>query len=277
MKGTAFSPHEGIYIQHLATTQKNNMAVQHYHDAYEIYLLLDGKRYTYFDNNCFTLQRGDLVLFKPFEIHYSESREVDYYERYVLNFQPDMLQGVLSKEELYFLLGKFSSGVMHLTEEQTVLICDYFKRIEEYNGQGGFLTEKLKCFEVVQLFMKLLQFAERAEQICGEQIEAQIVSAIQYIKEHYRENVTVEDIAAAAHMSKYHFCRKFHEITGATAIEYLHNVRLTKVHYLLQNTKLSLGEIALETGFQSADSMSRVFRKNYGMSPRTFRSIQEEK
>lgn len=277
MKGTAFSPHEGIYIQHLATTQKNNMPVQHYHDAYEIYLLLDGKRYTYFDNNCFTLQRGDLVLFRPFEIHYSESREVDYYERYVLNFQADMLQGVLSKEELHILLRKFSSGVIHLAEEQTAPICDYLKRIDEYSEQGGFLAEKLKCFEVVQLLMKLLQYAEQTERACGEQIASQIVCAIQYIKEHYRENVTVEDIAAAAHMSKYHFCRRFHEVTGATAMEYLHNVRLTKVHYLLQNTRLPLEKIALETGFHSADSLSRVFRKNYGMSPRAFRSIQKEK
>lgn len=39
------------------------MSVQHYHDAYEIYFQLEGKRYVFLDNICYTLKRGDVAIF----------------------------------------------------------------------------------------------------------------------------------------------------------------------------------------------------------------------
>lgn len=65
MKATAFSPHEGIYIQRLKTTQKHNMPAQHYHDGYEIYLQLDGKNNKIMDNHsglCYTVIAGCVFL-----------------------------------------------------------------------------------------------------------------------------------------------------------------------------------------------------------------------
>ena len=45
------------------------------------------------------LKQGDLVILKPFDIHYMESRDIDFYERYVLNFSGDMLSGILTKQK----------------------------------------------------------------------------------------------------------------------------------------------------------------------------------
>lgn len=60
MKRTAFSLHNELYVQYLKSENKHNMSVQHYHDTYEIYLQLSGKRYLFYDNTCYTLERGDL-------------------------------------------------------------------------------------------------------------------------------------------------------------------------------------------------------------------------
>lgn len=46
MKRTAFSSHNELYVQYLRSENKHNMSVQHYHDTYEIYLQLSGKRYS---------------------------------------------------------------------------------------------------------------------------------------------------------------------------------------------------------------------------------------
>ena len=64
MKRTAFSSHNELYVQYLKSENKHNMSVQHYHDTYEIYLQLSGKRYLFYDNTCYTLERGDLRLTK---------------------------------------------------------------------------------------------------------------------------------------------------------------------------------------------------------------------
>lgn len=62
MKRKAFSPHDDIYIQYLRNMEKHDMPVQHYHDGYEIFLMLGGKRYLFYDNICFTLERGDMAV-----------------------------------------------------------------------------------------------------------------------------------------------------------------------------------------------------------------------
>lgn len=275
MKRTAFSPHEGIYIQNLKTSQKNNMPVQHYHDAYEIYLQLDGKRYLFYDNICYTLERGDLLILKPFDIHYAESREVEYYERYVLNFQPDALKCVLTNAEVYSLLEKIRSGVIHLTESETESLLGYFERADEYANHSGFLSHKLFCSSVLQLIIKAIGYTDESLEVTGEQIAPQIITALRYIDKHYKENISLDEISEAAHMSKYYFCRKFHQTTGATAIEYLNNVRLTKVHNLLISTNMTIDEIAAQTGFMSAVNLTRAFKKVYGSAPREFRKTKK--
>ena len=64
MKRTAFSLHNELYVQYLKSENKHNMSVQRYHDTYEIYLQLSGKRYLFYDNTCYTLERGDLRFTK---------------------------------------------------------------------------------------------------------------------------------------------------------------------------------------------------------------------
>ncbi len=276
MKGTAFSPHEGIYIQHLKTSQKHNMPVQHYHDGYEIYLQLGGKRYLFYDNICYTLERGDMVIFKPFDIHYAESREADYYERYVLNFREDELMSILSESEHHFLFEKINGCVIHLNEEQTETIYGYFLRTEEYSKQNSLFSKTLLKTAVFQLILKAIEYTEGSLEVTGEQIEENIIKALRYIAKHYTENISLDDISEKAHMSKFYFCRKFHSTTGATVLEYLNNLRLTKVHNLLLSTKMSIDEIAVSTGFSSAVNLTRAFKKVYGNSPRDFRKLKKQ-
>ena len=108
-------------------------------------------------------------------------------------------------------------------------------------------------------------------------IQPEIVSVIHYINTHYQENITLDAAAGLGHMSRYHFCRLFGSATGATFLEYLYNVRLSKVHQLLLDTRLPLSQIAEKCGFTSTAHLSRVFRDAYGVSPREFRKSAAEK
>lgn len=277
MKRTAFSPHEELYVQHLKTNQKHNMSVQHYHDAYEIYLQLEGKRYCFVDNMCYTVEPGDLIIYKPYKLHYSESREVDYYERYVLNFHTEALSTLLSDAEINMLLKKLGAGVVHLSEEQRKIVCDYFDRIDECSRQEGFLSEKLVYSIVLQFLMYIIKYVDMKNTCKINTIAPQIKVALEYISENYKEKITLDEMAQVANMSKYYFCRMFHSVTGTTVLQYVTNVRLIKVHNLLINTEMSIEEIAVQTGFGSGISLTRVFKKTYGMSPRSFRNMKRSK
>ena len=277
MKRTAFSPHEGLYVQHLKTYTKHNMAVQHYHDAYEVYLQLEEKRYVFFDNMCHILEPGDLVIFKPFDIHYAESREVDYYARYVLNFHQEDLAVILSDAEINMLLKKLNSCVVHLNMEQMEAVLGFFQRIEGYSRQRGFLTKKLVYAELMQFLMYIVKCIKKEIGNKPNAIPPHMVQVLDYINKNYKEKMSVEEMAQVANMSKYHFCRIFHSVTGATPLEYVTNVRLTKVHNLLINTEMSIEEIARQTGFGVGTALTRVFKKVYGVSPRIFRNAKKNK
>lgn len=277
MKRTAFSPHDNLYINYLKNTKKHDMPVQHYHDMYEILVMLGGKRYLFCDNYCYTMERGTMAVFKPFEIHYAESRESDFYERYVINFRLEALSPLLSGNELHVLEEKLNSCVIDLTEEQTVLLCRLFKQADECSRLKGFLSEKLLLSAVLLLVMYAAGLSEGAETLSGGTADPQIVSVLKYINEHYRSVVTLDDLSDKVGISKFYLCRRFHEVTGATVMEYLNNVRLTKVHNMLLNTKNSIDDIAFETGFSSAVNLSRAFKKLYGVSPSEFRRTKKKR
>lgn len=280
MLHTAFEPYQEFLVEYIRQPEKSDMKVQHYHDTYEIYLQLSGDRTLILNDVRYTLKPGDLYILKPFEIHYTESRESDSYERYVINLPVSVLHSLLSEGEIRLLLHKLDSCVLHLSDGQAAQVLEYFRKADAFRRRHGFLADKLLCSVILQLLVLLgdmLEAAGAQDTLEGKSIQPEIVSVIHYINTHYQENITLDTAAALVHMSRYHFCRLFSAATGATFLEYLYNVRLSKVHQMLLDTQLSLSQIAAKCGFASTAHLSRVFRNAYGVSPREFRKAAMEK
>ncbi len=277
MEQTSFSPHRGLYIQHLKSSKKHDMTIQHYHDSYEIYLQLNGKRYLFCGDRCCTLERGDMAIFEPFVIHYAQSRDADEYERYVVNFRPSELLSVLSQGEADMLCKKLSTSVIHLDEDETVRLCGEFDRITHFESGRGFLAEKALSAALMQLILQAAACSEQKDGLSSRNADPNVVRAICYIDSHYREDLSLDKIAENVHMSKYYLCRTFHRVTGATMLEYLNNVRLSKAHSLLLNTDMRIEEIAEKTGFSSPMQFTRIFKKTHNAAPSVFRKIHGEK
>ena len=253
-------PFSEMYINHVKSSEKYDMKIQHYHDAYEIYLQADGERYLFLDDICYTLKQGDLVILKPFDIHYMESRDIDFYERYVLNFSSDMLSGILTKTETDILFDNIKSCVFHLNDEQFTLILDYFKKIDAFSNRIGLLSEKLALSSVFQLVSVIKDLSKKCRNYHKSKHSARNSYGIDYINNHYKEDINLDIITEVVHISKYHFSRLFHKATGATFLQYLYNVRLVNVHSLLAETNLNLNEIAIRTGFSSSAHLSKNFQ-----------------
>ena len=87
--------------------------------------------------------------------------------------------------------------------------------------------------------------------------------------------VPLEEAARQACLSPFHFQRLFKEAFGETPHEFGLRLRLDRAARLLQETRLPVTEICLESGFQSLGSFSTLFRRRYGSSPRTIRKNEE--
>lgn len=99
-----------------------------------------------------------------------------------------------------------------------------------------------------------------------------IEQAIATMWSRYDEPLSVEEIADAAILSKFHFSRAFQSLTGTSPGRFLSAIRLLKAKHLLLETPLSATEIALMVGYDSLGAFTSRFRRSVGASPVRYRA-----
>jgi AraC-like DNA-binding protein len=101
--------------------------------------------------------------------------------------------------------------------------------------------------------------------------DGRIVQAEEYLRERLDEPLSVEEIAAVAGMSRYHFSRKFQEHTGLPPMRYLREARCERATVLLATTDMPIKTVAAECGFESAAYFCRTFRRITSLTPSEYR------
>ena len=101
-----------------------------------------------------------------------------------------------------------------------------------------------------------------------------------YIDAHFKENLSLDQLAALAHVNKYYLVHTFTREYGTSPINYLISRRIHESRRLLESTNHSLSQISHMLGFSSPSYFSQVFRKQAGVSPQEYRKAfkaQQEK
>lgn len=145
------------------------------------------------------------------------------------------------------------------------------------------MKEQYECYEITvqrnlgfifeYIFRNLKSFPKlKASRI---QITAQvrIQKMLSYIYEHYREPVTLTDIANAANISRSEAGRCLRAYMGSSPIEALIQYRLQAAQQLLNETNLTLQQISLDCGFNSVNYFCRQYKKFYGHAPGKYRIL----
>lgn len=106
---------------------------------------------------------------------------------------------------------------------------------------------------------------------CGILTDARLARVIEYMSCHFGEPLTLEQLAAEACISKFHFVRLFRERVGQSPHRYLAELRLDAAQRMLVSSELAIAEIAAECGYSTATHFSTAFARRFGMSPTSFR------
>ncbi|TSA27479.1 MAG: AraC family transcriptional regulator [Bacteroidetes bacterium] len=107
--------------------------------------------------------------------------------------------------------------------------------------------------------------------------QARINRVLDYIELHLDEEHSLEDLAAVANFSKYHFHRIFHAMTGETPFQFLTRIRLEKAAGLLViHPHLPVSDVAFQCGFSSLSLFSRTFRQVFGIAPSKWRTAKND-
>jgi AraC family transcriptional regulator len=97
-------------------------------------------------------------------------------------------------------------------------------------------------------------------------------AVVEYIEENLDASLTLEQVAAAAHLSACHFARRFKETTGLPPHQYVLARRVERAQQLLhQDGDLSLADVAACVGFSDQSQFSHHFKRVVGVTPRQFR------
>jgi AraC family transcriptional regulator len=107
--------------------------------------------------------------------------------------------------------------------------------------------------------------------------KARVDAAIMFISEHLAEDLSLEDIAEAAHFSSFHFHRIFSAMVGETPQQFLNRVRLERAaNYLVKGPAYSITQIAITCGFSSPATFARSFKKHFGIAANEYRKATDK-
>jgi len=98
-----------------------------------------------------------------------------------------------------------------------------------------------------------------------------VAKARAFIAAHFSEELSLNQVAQAANMSAFYFCKMFKKATGLTFTDYVAHVRIESVRQLLLNPHARVSEAAYAAGFQSLSQFNRTFRRIAGEAPSAYR------
>jgi two-component system response regulator YesN len=153
-----------------------------------------------------------------------------------------------------------AEGIGVLTESLTPELMRFSSIEEQYDIMIHFIT----------------QFAARPSNQRKNR-SAIVMGAVEYINEHYSQELTVPEIAEALYVSHMYLSKVFHSIMGKSVISYIVATRIDKAKTLLEETDTPVYEIAESVGFRDSKHFSKTFKSIVGVSPMEYRRLERGK
>ena len=246
----------------------------HNHSAVEILLTLEGMVTYTVEDKIYQVRKGEVLIIPPDTLHSLHMGEGS--SRYLFLFEPD---AIMSMRDIKYMASYFNKP-FHLRDgsDAHVRIRELLLRANEAYEKREMLWNTLCYSCILRIYATLgQQYLGGVRLHTGDStgnMDAEVVNAVMtYVNNHYRENLTLEEVAQFAGFSRYYFSRSFKRQTGYSFKDYLCQKRVQVAMDLLIRTNRSMHDVAIESGFGSAATFNRVFREKKGCTPSQYRTI----
>ena len=171
----------------------------------------------------------------------------------------------LMKARLLELVVMISRAAVESGAELERLLGLNYNFISEVSGIDGY--EEL-CAWVVKVLDTFLDTVYESRNLPNSR---QLTDALSYIRSHYMQNLSLEEVAAQVFVSPFYLSHMFKEKLGVTFVEYLTRVRVEMAKSYLLNTQMSVSAVAEKVGYEDSSYFGKVFKKMTGTTPKGFR------
>jgi AraC-like DNA-binding protein len=239
---------------------------RHSHESYAFGAIQEGVMRFWHSGSERTAYRGDIITLNPAEVHDGHA-DPDAGCRYkMLYVESAALDGVLAEAARPMARGLVLRGPV-------LRDVGLAARILAFTGEGASaLEEQSHLAEILlDLFARhgvppLALPRAGAERKC-------VARAKQCIHERVGEQLRLDELAAAAHLSNFHFLRTFKRETGMPPHAYLNQIRLKRARVMLRAGEAP-AQVAAALGFVDQSHLTRRFKSAFGVTPAQYRAAQ---
>ena len=249
----------------------NYVREKHWHTSIEIFAVLDGSLDFFVNKEEYPLKAGEQIIINSNEIHSIHAPEKN---------QTVVLQIPLKQFENYFTAQRFIRfrGQEETTDKKlTSLIKKLYKTYVDRETGYEFKTMSI-FYEIMYILIRDYRVTEAKEKEIRHSRRLDALSKITtYMREHYKEDLKLSELAATFGYSDAYLSRMFQKYAKINYKTYLQDIRMAYAYRDLLNTDHTISQIALDNGFCSSRGFSGEFQKRYGILPSEMRRQENQK
>ncbi|BCJ94358.1 AraC family transcriptional regulator [Anaerocolumna cellulosilytica] len=270
------------YLEHFGIRLYLNQEAEdypvHWHTAGEIIMPIDNIYTVIVNDTKHVLNPGEILVLPSGELHQLFAPESG--ERIILQFDCSLLYNLTGFDSAFHLFHPCIVITKESSEELHRLLKNILLNLKKEYFSKSLLKEASAYSMLIQFFVILGRNCMKGEnRFPGTKSQKQheyidkFLQVCNYMNEHCTEDIKVEDLAAMAGFSKFHFTRLFKQFTGMSYYSYLNKHRIMHAERLLIDPNLSVTEVAMRSGFISLATFNRVFKTYKRCTPTEYKCL----
>ena len=239
----------------------------HYHEFCKLLLLRSGTGSYWIEGRQYHLQPGDLVFVGDGCPHRPDFSPDAPYERIILYLSPDFLRKHSAPG--CDLNALFSGGGVLRSANSHRQLWLLAENLEKELSAGDFGSVILSHGLLLQLLVEAGRMAHRGDLVQpGKSLpqSGRVRKMMDYIEAHLTEDLSVDALAEAFFLSKYHMMRLFQDAVGTGVHQYITQRRLELAREMI-NAGISATQACFQSGFGTYSSFTRAYGKHFGTTP----------
>ncbi len=220
----------------------------------------------------YKVSAGDLLFIDCKDEHYFYPENDDWEFFYVhlnglgMNFLYDSFVNATGQVFANYPHKSFLKNVKKLH-----LLLEKCEKIPTENSYHVFINNEITCCEISKILYEIIIDIHKNVMTLNVDIPFALSKALEFIKDNYNKDITLDEIASEACMSKFHFERLFKQHVGTTVYSYVKDLRFQNARWLLETTQKKVIDIAFEVGYSDIQALNKIFKKQLGVTPSEYR------